>query len=121
MRVDFLFAVHVSGGAGKLQQLVGLVHHQGRVELAQFQQVAAENPTEAQRVKRVRGRRKGSSRGKRVCLCVPVYLFAVNRDVEEEAASLQNHRNQMCQQLSFSYLVEVTVVNLPSLCMLICY
>lgn len=66
MYVDFLFTVYVSRGAGKLQQLVGLVHHQGWVELAQFQQVAAENPTEAQRVKRVRRRRKE----RKVLVCV---------------------------------------------------
>lgn len=66
MYVDFLFSVYVSRGAGKLQQLVGLVHHQGWVELAQFQQVAAENPTEAQRVKRVRRRRKE----RKVLVCV---------------------------------------------------
>lgn len=56
VRVDLLFAVDVSGGAGKLQQLVGLVHHQGRVELAHFQQVAAENPTQAAKVTRMRRR-----------------------------------------------------------------
>lgn len=70
MRVDFLFVVDVCGGAGKLQQLVGLVHHQGRVELAQFQQVAAENPREARRVKR----RKESSGGRCLRVCVCVYL-----------------------------------------------
>lgn len=70
MRVDFLFAVHVSGGAGKLQQLVGLVHHQGRVELAQFQQVAAENPTEAQRVKRTDKRKQQ----RKACVFVCTYV-----------------------------------------------
>lgn len=28
-------------------------------------------------------------------VCVPVYLLAVSRDVQEEAASLQDHRNQV--------------------------
>lgn len=44
VRVDFLFAVDVGGGSGKLQQLVRLVHNQRRVELAELQQVAAEHP-----------------------------------------------------------------------------
>lgn len=43
--VDFLFAVDVGCGAGELQELMRLVHHQGRVELAQLQQVATEHPT----------------------------------------------------------------------------
>lgn len=50
----------------------------------------------------------------------PVYLFAVGRHVEEQAASLQNHQNQVRQQLLVSYLREVTVVNRPRLRVLVC-
>lgn len=49
-----------------------------------------------------------------------MYLFAVRRDVEEQAASLQNHQNQVSQQPLVSYLREVTVVNRPRLRVLIC-
>lgn len=58
MCVHFLFAVDVSCGSGELKQLVRLVHHQGGVELAEFQQVAGEHPTET-RTKRVRARDLG--------------------------------------------------------------
>lgn len=55
VRVDFLFAVDVGCGPSELQQLVRLVHHQGGVELAQPEQVAAEHPAETVRgVERVR-------------------------------------------------------------------
>lgn len=46
-----------------------------------------------------------------VCVCGPVYLFAVGRDVEEEAASLQNHQNQVSQQLLVGDLGEVAAVS----------
>lgn len=49
-----------------------------------------------------------------------MYLFAVRRDVEQQAASLQNHQNQVSQQLLVSYLREVTVVNRSRLRVLIC-
>lgn len=120
MRVDVLSAVDVSHGASKLQQHAGLVHHQGRLELAQFQQVAAENPAEAPRVRRVRrGRERKQQRTAFTRVCRPVYLFAVSRDVEEEAASLQNHQNQVSQQLLISYLGGLTVSQ-PGGCMLVC-
>lgn len=48
--VDFLSVVDVGRGSCKLQQLMRLVHHQRGVELTQLQQVAAEHPTETERV-----------------------------------------------------------------------
>ena len=99
MRVDFLFAVDTGCGSSELQQLVRLVHHQRGVELTQPQQVAAEHPAETQRVGASEEMRvKTCSRATLslcVCVCLPVYLFDVFRDVEEEAASLQHHQNQV--------------------------
>lgn len=54
MRVNFLPAVDVGRGPGEVQQLPGLVHHQGGEELTQLQQVAAEHPAERERRNRWR-------------------------------------------------------------------
>lgn len=45
MCVKVLFSVDVGSGAGKFQQLLVLVDDQRRVQLAQCQQVCAENST----------------------------------------------------------------------------
>ena len=99
VRVDFLFAVDVGCGPSKLQQLVRLVHHQGGVELAQPEQVAAEHPAETARWggagEELRVKTSSRVTLELLFMCSPVYLSEVLRYVEEEAASLQHHQDQV--------------------------
>lgn len=92
--VDFLSVVDVGRGSCKLQQLVRLVHHQRGVELTQLQQVAAEHPTQTERLE-VDGWSDEMKDVTHLFMSLPVCLFDVFRDVEEKAAPLQDSQDQV--------------------------
>lgn len=103
--VDFLPAVHVGRGPGELQQLSGLVHHQGGEELTQLQQVAAEHPAGPERRRRWRrGDDLSDPESLSVRVVLPVYLLDVRGDFEEKAASFQDDQDQVNQKLLISHL-----------------